>query len=405
MNMIKALKAALRKTQIDVFLLHLTSNFSRVSIFNDLSITNLRRLCTTPSGKHLVYKLYDQRVKNYSFYRAKMYFYSGGDPKIISRDLMTCLAISPRTPKFIELQLATLEARGRLTHQEYADQILFCMKEKIYTDEILRRAAIHYESKQEYQKADEAVAIFLKLYEPSLLKGSILLYRPLKANGYNFSDKEKSERSLLYETLINNKYFKVFQQEFSEKSVSIVGNSPVETGRKRGNLIDCSEMIIRFNNFIINDRFKEDYGNKVHVWVNSGVSDVEFKDPKNFEFILYTNDITTRSLTNDMIQNLYLQCVHSKPSVLKEELFSDIKERHGVLILSAGVKLAWLAKLNRKNLNSSLFGFSLIDQLQSQKQRHYFQTPNRSRLHGSSHNWSTERKILNELLEEKSHEK
>ena len=215
MNMIKALKAALRKTQIDVFLLHLTSNFSRVSIFNDLSITNLRRLCTTPSGKHLVYKLYDQRVKNYSFYRAKMYFYSGGDPKIISRDLMTCLAISPRTPKFIELQLATLEARGRLTHQEYADQILFCMKEKIYTDEILRRAAIHYESKHEYQKADEAVAIFLKLYEPSLLKGSILLYRPLKANGYNFSDKENSERSLLYETLINNKYFKVFQQEFS----------------------------------------------------------------------------------------------------------------------------------------------------------------------------------------------
>ena len=53
----------------------------------------------------------------------------------------------------------------------------------------------------------------------------------------------------------------------SNPDYCVVGNSPCEIGKKRGRLIDKHDLIIRFNDFSLDKKFKVDYGTKTNIWV------------------------------------------------------------------------------------------------------------------------------------------
>jgi len=51
------------------------------------------------------------------------------------------------------------------------------------------------------------------------------------------------------------------------KDYCIVGNSPCEIGQRHGHKIDSHDLIIRFNDFSLNKKFRRDYGRKTNVWI------------------------------------------------------------------------------------------------------------------------------------------
>jgi hypothetical protein len=58
----------------------------------------------------------------------------------------------------------------------------------------------------------------------------------------------------------------------------IVGNSPKELGKGSGPKIDSYSCVIRINNFVVSEEYKEDYGKKTTVWAHSFCYDINPKE-------------------------------------------------------------------------------------------------------------------------------
>jgi hypothetical protein len=56
--------------------------------------------------------------------------------------------------------------------------------------------------------------------------------------------------------------------------IILVGNSCKNIGLKLGKLIDEFECVVRFNNFILNDEFNEDYGFKTDIHVINHINNM-----------------------------------------------------------------------------------------------------------------------------------
>lgn len=69
------------------------------------------------------------------------------------------------------------------------------------------------------------------------------------------------------------------------RRVAIVGNSQSEIGKKSGAAIDAHDIVIRFNNYML-DGFEEDYGARTDVWIRGfGFVDVDDRlDKETFSY-------------------------------------------------------------------------------------------------------------------------
>lgn len=73
---------------------------------------------------------------------------------------------------------------------------------------------------------------------------------------------------------MNNKtYVEKFRNYLKEKRIAVVGNSGCELGKNKGQEIDNHDIVIRFNNYPIDEELFNDYVKKTSIWFrnSSGV--------------------------------------------------------------------------------------------------------------------------------------
>ena len=187
-----------------------------------------------------------------------------------------------------------------------------------------------------------------------------------------------------------------FLEFLKDKSIAVVGNSPCELNKNKGNQIDQHDVVIRFNNFEINEQTIVDYGSKASVWMCTPT----LESIKLREDIACMDFILTPGV-NAYIPKFRLDClVNLAQSGIKIGMFdaSRYMRTYDMRIFSLGLlTILWLIDHKDQFRSISIYGFSLTDQLDGVK--HYFSGDPSAGKQLSFHKWSKEALILNSLIE------
>ena len=207
----------------------------------------------------------------------------------------------------------------------------------------------------------------------------------------------KFETSLSKMNVKLQSFMKKSEQKFlkfiENKSIMVVGNSPIELGKNKGELIDSFDIVIRFNNFELKD-FKEDYGSKTNIWaITPAFQTIKQKQFFDFDFII-SSDST--DYLNSFRRSLILNMALSHTAFFRIATYELMRETQ-MRTLSLGLTmLLYLIKHKDKIKSLNICGFALDDQKDGSN--HYFQgDPSRGKIL-PFHNWDKEKKILNELI-------
>lgn len=206
-----------------------------------------------------------------------------------------------------------------------------------------------------------------------------------------------SEQSRLFAWLEANQ--QRFELAIRSNSICIVGNSPIETGRRRGTAIDSHSLIIRFNNFSVDESHQKDYGTKTDAWVRAGSLDVKDRWVSGLSFVIWEEDIWHTKLLPETCSQM-LACMQAgiAATYIPAQIHQELRQLADLATPSAGlVTCYWVYKLLGRLDRESVFGFSMIDQGGSEADRHYFKSSPQSNrvLH---HDWAKEREMLNFML-------
>lgn len=191
-----------------------------------------------------------------------------------------------------------------------------------------------------------------------------------------------------------------FEDKIRRSSVCLVGNSPIERGRGRGQEIDSHDLVIRFNNFSTESKYQEDYGTKTDIWVKSCANDVlERKAPQVLTFILWEQDIWHSEYRWKLPEKLLSDVASGIPiTYIPAKTHQELRKISDIQIPSTGlVTCFWIYRILGRIDSGSIFGFSMLDQISREKNKHYFSEHTNWKV-GMHHDWIEERKVLDKIL-------
>ena len=207
-------------------------------------------------------------------------------------------------------------------------------------------------------------------------------------SAFVFSRLEESRQNSAFEKLIEN------------RSVCLVGNSPIEIGKGRGAEIDAHEIVIRFNNYSTDAPYSIDYGTKTDIWVRSGANDVvDRKDAESYKMVVWEEDYWHRQCQWNFPKLLYRDVRKSVLTVYADfALHNALRKITDLYVPSTGLVMCyWVYRIKGSLPLNSLFGFSMVDQLNNPGNKHYFTIhPNGV---GGHHNWIVEKEALTKMIE------
>ena len=188
---------------------------------------------------------------------------------------------------------------------------------------------------------------------------------------------------------------KMFIKYIKDKKIVVVGNSPIELGKNKGSMIDKFDIVIRFNNFVI-DGYESDYGSKTDIWaISPAFSTLHSRELYNFNYILSCDASAYIPGPN---RGLISQLRNLNIPFFRIPTFEYMK-KYQLRTFSLGIiVLLYLSKY--KNHISSLYcaGFSLKEQ-EDGGVSHYFKGDPSLGKKIPFHRWLEEAEILNELIE------
>ena len=204
--------------------------------------------------------------------------------------------------------------------------------------------------------------------------------------------------------IIANTYQQFLQNNILElkdylknKTIAVVGNSPCELNLSKGSEIDNHDIVIRFNNFIVNNEFKKDYGSKTNIWcVTPTLESLKLRNNiGNFDFVLmplsnrYISDYRFEWLKNNSIAGVKI-CLFP---------VSKILNIYDMRVVSLGL-LTILYLINDCDCikKVDIYGFSLGEQINGVK--HYFSGDPSSGKLLKFHDWMREALFLNQMISE-----
>lgn len=192
---------------------------------------------------------------------------------------------------------------------------------------------------------------------------------------------------------------KSFVKYLRRKSIAIVGNSPCELGKNKGMEIDSHDVVIRFNNFSIDEKYINDYGKKTNVWaLTPALNSIMERENISFDFVLCAH--TNRKTPMNRF-NILKNWIFSGANVAQIPCI-DILIKYDIRVMSMGLIVAlWiLENIDFKKMN--LYGFSLKEQ--ERGVTHYFEgDPSKGKIL-PIHKWDQESQILasiKQVLKEK----
>lgn len=184
-----------------------------------------------------------------------------------------------------------------------------------------------------------------------------------------------------------------FIEYIKNKNIIVIGNSPIEIGKNKGKLIDQFDIVIRFNNFVI-DGYENDYGSKTNIWaISPSLSSIISREFHQFDYIV--------SCDASAYCSVLVRGVINQMKLLNIPFFRiptfEFMKKYQLRTFSLGITvLLYLVKY--KNHISSLYcaGFSLKEQ--EDRVSHYFKGDPSLGKKLPFHRWSEEAEILNELI-------
>jgi len=230
----------------------------------------------------------------------------------------------------------------------------------------------------------------LDLFAQSYPRLSCKIYNKFKNSKY----KETSNLWNKLEKTRNN-----FLTYIENKSIAIVGNSPCEIGKHRGKDIDNHDIVIRFNNYILDNDTTIDYGKKENIWcISPAFNTIKFRnDLSKYNFIL-------------SIEAALFSFSYSKLKYIKWLVDGDIpffyvdgryelRYKTNLHIISLGLYILDLLSKHTDVINKiDTYGFSFID-AENNPNRHYFKGDPVPTNQLKFHNWNKELHYYNIILQ------
>ena len=204
-----------------------------------------------------------------------------------------------------------------------------------------------------------------------------------------------AEFAALHEELNNGTASVMELLRDKRRSIAVVGNSPCEIGRGRGQLIDAHDVVVRFNQFSIEDQFAQDYGKKCTLHVR--LPDRETDNSCSFasgHVLLNRADFVYRQRRWTNLMALYQAGVRISafPTGFHQPLYQMLRGEP-----SAGIAFCALIKDLRSEVSRrSCFGFSFVDQIgKDATSAHYFKNARPS----FKHRWAEEKVLFDQLTD------
>lgn len=180
----------------------------------------------------------------------------------------------------------------------------------------------------------------------------------------------------------------------NNKSVAIVGNSPCELNLGKGKEIDNHDIIIRFNNFEVSDKFAADYGNKTNIWcITPTLESIHQRiDVATFDFVLMP--LSNRYIAHNRFA--WLQNIQMAGVNIALVPVTEILKIYDMRVVSLGLLMILYILNQTKAKQIDIYGFSLSDQIKGVK--HYFSgDPSAGKLL-KFHDWMKEALFLNKMI-------
>jgi len=204
-------------------------------------------------------------------------------------------------------------------------------------------------------------------------------------------------------------------EDLAEKGYCVVGNSPCETGKGRGRVIDSYDSIIRFNDFSTDNIFSRDYGSNTNIWIR-GTNDKIVYTANQKKLLLKSLDLIViradRERNDKFKRYLRKRGVYFEffPSGLELELGDKVGHCPSTGLLT----LYWIYKIFGKIDEDRVFGFSFCAENREKDpnggQVHYYNKNNlmnpetgkveriKKTFLKSKHNWKREEDCFNLII-------
>jgi hypothetical protein len=190
---------------------------------------------------------------------------------------------------------------------------------------------------------------------------------------------------------------KDFLAYLSGKSIAVVGNSPCEVGKGKGAEIDAHDVVIRFNNYLLEEEMLRDYGSKESVWCISPIfASIRFRtDFAKYEFIL-SAEVCLRSMP--AVKKRYMQWwLEAGISFFLMDARHSLRYKTNMHIVSLGLYvLEYLLNYRDCLGHVDMYGFAFVDAA-GEGGRHYFRGDPITNSALLFHNWEKEALYFQEI--------
>ena len=187
---------------------------------------------------------------------------------------------------------------------------------------------------------------------------------------------------------------KFFENFLRGKRVAVVGNGPQETGRGNGEKIDAYDVVVRFNDFPEDERFRRDYGAKTDVWVCACWTKTPWRErvPVVVAGDIFYSDEYPNAGDGRRAAGTPQTVLAFPPDLVRENLAEN-----GVKLPTLGaLMLAWIKSIRPEFSADDVFGFSFKESIPTKKLEHYYRTE--ATKNGTIHNLDEERAFLRRLF-------
>lgn len=224
---------------------------------------------------------------------------------------------------------------------------------------------------KQYDDAQNIINKFLKYYGLSEVEKFLPVCQFLHQIGITNNRIEKA--AFVYQYLKSNNKKNIFKQLLQNRKVAIVGNSPSEIGKNKGQEIDAHDIVIRFNNYTLKG-FESDYGTKTDIWARgSGGDDVKVRKEK-FKLVTWEADYDHWRVVDNHLDIMYKQINNNQLLYNFDfENHISLRKASGIDFPTTGLVFIWEVYRKLETLeNIDFYGFNFLQEKKDRFATHYF---------------------------------
>ncbi len=246
---------------------------------------------------------------------------------------------------------------------------------------------MYISSLSENNKSDEAKQMLVDYVKVYGTKDIFRFPRTVDiATEIKISDKNIEKAKVVYAHLQKNRDEKLLDKMIEGKSVAIVGSAPFEKGKGNGPTIDSYDISIRFNNYVLNDEHKIDYGSKTDIFARNTINDdVKDRPNDNYDLTILQGDFKRGPLmfeVKDGKQIEHLDSWHRDILAGKNyysiapETTKSLKQASGIYHSTAGLAVFWDILRSKKGQTNDIavYGLGLSKEASDKFADHYYET-------------------------------